>query len=543
MNKLNNARRSGFGLLIVVLLASHFLISGLLPLSDPSEGRYSDIAKTMVDTSNYTTPMLWLRGQHIPYMGKPPLGFWAMAAAIELFGDNAFATRLPSGVAGLLLLLLMFWILKRYLGREQALSSVLITASSLAYFVFSGAALVDMVLTLFASGALFAYFAFLREKTEPGKQRFSLLVFVLLALGFLVKGPVVLVYFGLPAFLWTLINKQWAGLRQHPWFAGISIFLLVSAPWFVLAEQATPGFLRYFFVNENFLRFVSHQYGDLYGAGRTLPYGSALVLIVLSTVPWSALLCYKWLSYKGGQVTDIRSSSHQSRHLVKRFMQYLGGASRAKNGTGLFFLGLLSLTLFWSLARQLLVYYLLPLIPLFAVWCAGELQRLQLSISSIAKTAVLSILVFSILIFASGQVLVHKRSTQAVIAYAKTLLQPSSTQRLYFVRKTPNTAYFYGNGLILSHADESPVAGVNKALRWHNPPILIALKKYYKQIPASLLEKFRLRQRIGEWRIFTRNGPPENNKPTVEKLSFTYTPAIVAKRPTAVPIQPHRTSS
>jgi len=492
------------GLLLVVLLASHFLIAGLLPLTDPSEGRYSDIAKSMVDTSDFITPMLWMRGEHIPYMGKPPLGFWAMAAAIKLFGVNAFAARLPAGISGLLLLLLMWLILQRHLGREQATASVLITASSLAYFIFSGAALVDMILTLFASGALFAYFAFLREQTIQLKQRYSLLVFLLLGLGFLVKGPVVLVYFGLPAFLWTLLNKQWNGLKQHRWFTGVGIFLLVTVPWFVLAEQATPGFLRYFFIHENFLRFVSPQYGDLYGAGRTLPYGSALLLIVLSTLPWPVLLFYKMLRSPSRNAATPGTIDR----LFRGVWHYLAATSKAKNSTGLFFLGVVSLTLFWSFARQLLVYYLLPLLPLFAVWCAGELQCLQFSLRAIAVTAVLSMLVFCILIFFTGQVLVQKRSTQAVITYARTLLPAAATKGLYFVRKIPNTAYFYGPGIIIPHPDELPASGVANALLSNHPPVFIALKKYYRKLPQPLLKRLRVRKRIGEWFVLTAGAQP-----------------------------------
>lgn len=493
------------GLLLALLLAGHFLITGLLPLSDPSEGRYSDIAKTMVDTSNYTTPMLWLHGQHIPYLGKPPLGFWAMAVSIKIFGVNAFATRLPSGIAGLLLLLLMYPIINRYLGRERALASVLITVSSLAYFIFSGAALVDMVLTLFASGALFAYYAFLREQTRRGKRSTSLLVFLMLALGFLVKGPVVLVYFGLPAFLWTLINKEWGGLRKHHWLAGIGLFILITVPWFILAEQTTPGFLRYFFVNENFLRFVSHQYGDLYGAGRTLPYGSALLLIVLCTAPWSGILLFRYLvdnKFRLAKTDDIVPNNRLI-HKIGIAGRYLKDTSRSKDITGLFFLGLISLTLFWSMARQLLVYYLLPLIPFFAVWCAGELLRLQFCLRSIIKTAILSMIAVSILIFAAGQFLVHKRSTQAVITYARTLLADNTAQGLYFVRKTPNTAYFYGEKLIVSHPDETPAASMKYALQSNHPPILIVLKKYLKQLPDALRTYFRQRQAVGDWRVFT----------------------------------------
>lgn len=45
--------------------------------------------------------------------------------------------------------------------------------------------------------------------------------------------------------------------------------------WFAACELRNPGFLPYFFVNENFLRFITPDYGDAYGNGHVYPRGAA----------------------------------------------------------------------------------------------------------------------------------------------------------------------------------------------------------------------------------------------------------------------------
>ena len=71
--------------------------------------------------------------------------------------------------------------------------------------------------------------------------------------------------------------------------SGTLLFLAVAAPWYLLAERATPGFLRYFLINENFLRYLTNDYGDYYGYGRLRPYGSIWLMFLLVLLPWTVL--------------------------------------------------------------------------------------------------------------------------------------------------------------------------------------------------------------------------------------------------------------
>jgi 4-amino-4-deoxy-L-arabinose transferase-like glycosyltransferase len=81
-------------------------------------------------------------------------------------------------------------------------------------------------------------------------------------------------------------------VTKLPWFTGGLVALLTAAPWYILAEMRTPGFLRYFLLNENVLRFLSSDYGDQYGKGHPFPYASIWGLWLLGALPWSLLLVF-----------------------------------------------------------------------------------------------------------------------------------------------------------------------------------------------------------------------------------------------------------
>jgi len=96
-----------FLLLVVSLPFLQYL--GALPLIDPDEGRYAEIAREMLERGDLITPTL----NYVVYFEKPPLLYWANAASMKLFGLNEFAARLPSALCGLLTVLATYLIARR----------------------------------------------------------------------------------------------------------------------------------------------------------------------------------------------------------------------------------------------------------------------------------------------------------------------------------------------------------------------------------------------------------------------------------------------
>ncbi len=77
------------------------------PLFDPDEGRYAEIPREMTVSGDWVTP----RFNDLKYFEKPPLQYWATAAAYEVFGVREWSSRLWStGLAFACLPLVFVWV-------------------------------------------------------------------------------------------------------------------------------------------------------------------------------------------------------------------------------------------------------------------------------------------------------------------------------------------------------------------------------------------------------------------------------------------------
>lgn len=437
---------------LVVFAICRFATLGILPLVDPSEGRYAQVALRIAETNDFVIPKIWYRGELLPYMQKPPLFFWGAAAFIKFFGKNEIAVRLTAFLSAAAILAIMYFAASRRLGRKTAFFAVAILASSGGFFFLSGAVLGDMTLCLCSSGAYFFYYAFLMAKERRRKKAFSVLVFIFLGLGMLAKGPVAIVMFGLPVFCWTAYNRKWATLKDHAWIVGGFCFAATWVPWFVLAEIKTPGYLHYFFVNENLLRYVTHDYGDLFGHGHEKPYGMSIAYFLEVSSPWSGfiLLFLLW--------NLVASATRLDKPFLKSLVKRVASALNVKRDEGHYFLfGFAAIVLFLCFARQLLPYYLLYALPAFAVWAALLIRQSDISARLVFITASLLTVIYACAlgIISQMDVMNEDRSTERIISAVSTELDKAgATGEFIFTPDIPNSAYFYGGDKIVSHTPE-----------------------------------------------------------------------------------------
>ncbi len=73
------AVRNRFLLLLLGLLGLRLATLPILPILDPSESRYAVVARDMLHSGDFVTPMIWASGEYIPFFSKPPLLFWLEA--------------------------------------------------------------------------------------------------------------------------------------------------------------------------------------------------------------------------------------------------------------------------------------------------------------------------------------------------------------------------------------------------------------------------------------------------------------------------------
>ena len=70
------------------------------------EGRYAEIPREMIETGDYVTQRL----NGLPFLEKPPLLAWSVAASYGLFGRSEAAARIPVKLASVgLVLLTLAW--------------------------------------------------------------------------------------------------------------------------------------------------------------------------------------------------------------------------------------------------------------------------------------------------------------------------------------------------------------------------------------------------------------------------------------------------
>lgn len=267
------------------------------PLTDPTEGRYADIARRMLATGEWVVPYI---DPTTPFWGKPPLSFWMTAASLRLLGLTEFAARLPSlvtavGAAALL------GVLAPAQGRGYAVRAAAVCMTSALVFVSAGTVETDPTLFFGITLAMVA----LWRRLEGGGVGWAYLAVAGVAIGLLAKGPIALAITAIAVAGWAGATGRFRdAFASIPWLGACALLAALVLPWYVAAEVRSPGFLRYFLLGEHWQRFtVPGWQGDLYGAGHAYPRGTIWIMAALATLPWGL-----WLGARLATSTSARDA-------------------------------------------------------------------------------------------------------------------------------------------------------------------------------------------------------------------------------------------
>ena len=515
------------------LVLFRFITLAHLPYLDPSESRYALVGKIMSEDGDLFTPKVYKDGTVIPFLSKPPLHFWLETASIEIFGMNQVAVRLPSFVSALIMLALTVYTAFRLFNWEKAIISGLLLFTSGLFFYMAGSTLVDMTLSAAITGAMVSFLLSSQEKLQNERVTWRYLLFFFLAIGMLTKGPVAIMFPGISILLWCALSTEWKCLAEIPWFKGSLLFLTITAPVFLLIERSNPGFLKYFFINENLLRYLIKDYGDQFGSGHRYPYGSSWLFLLAAFFPWT-------LIFLPSLIERIRNGLREDKLLLYFICWGFGPA------------------LFLTFARQLLGTYLLPSLGGLAIFTAVTYpqvihRRNQLRITNLfvlgvslvtalsvtltiwsfyigvsSEHVVISICLLVLLSIAVAWMARQKYAFQVLatsclaltIAYTSGIVSScaytgrfvsavalmkrvdskfdSSHPTLYFPFGVPLSAYLYQD------KNENVIDGANrKALSIKNNNTLIIVRdKQVEELNHRYGNNFNELLRIGKWRVF-----------------------------------------
>ena len=341
--------RLGPALLGLVFLI-RLLTLGAYPLVDPSESRYAEMARKMVETQVWVTPQI---DYGVPFWGKPPLAVWLNALSVSLFGANEFAVRLSALLLCGGIVLIVHALAAARVGKAEAFATSALLSGMALFFVMAGSIATDECL---AFGVTLALASFWQAWTTK-KPVYGYAFFIGLSIGLLSKGPIALVLTGLPVFLWVALRNQWRDSWERlPWVKGGLLMLALSLPWYLIAEHRTPGFLEYFLVGEHWKRFTEPGWqGDRYGSGRAHARGIIWLYWLLATLPWSPVFL---------AVTGVALFRKEARRLLA-----------SHDGWRWYcLLWMLSPLLFFTLSANLIWTYVLPGLPGCAL-LLGEWRR------------------------------------------------------------------------------------------------------------------------------------------------------------------------
>lgn len=401
-----------FLMLIMAIITVRLLSLGLYPLYDTTEARYGDMARMMASTNNYLTPMF---NELTPFWGKPPLHTWATSISFELFGVHEFSARLPHFAASLVTILFTFSFTKRWFNQSTTIASVLMLCSMIGFIVGGAMVMTDAILMLSITLAMATFWLNYQNKSHVA----GVLFFVAMAIGMLVKGPVSVVIIGIALVVWSLYQGcLLPAIKSLPWLSGLLIFSLLTLPWYLMAEQATPGFLHYFLWGEHVLRFIEPGWqGDLYGTAHDEAKGTIWLFWLAMAFPWSFILL----------ATIVKHPKKSVKAVTQRKLQPINSYLLA---------WAIAPMLLFTLAGNILPAYVMPALPALAILCAQAIKQKQ--IIKIAATISLLMLITILGYVCSGQ--------WSKISHAQLLKNVPDNQSVYYWQKRPFSASFYSKG-------------------------------------------------------------------------------------------------
>jgi 4-amino-4-deoxy-L-arabinose transferase-like glycosyltransferase len=245
---------------------------GLLGADEP---RYAQVAREMLDRSDWVTPTL----QGKPWLEKPVLYYWQAMLSFRGFGITDQAARLAAAFDAVVLIAAIYFFLCRFRPGSE-LDGALITASCAAVVGFARAAATDMPLAAAFAIALLAWYAWYESRQNIYLAAF----YIFLALGTLAKGPVAPALAAVIIFLFVAVKRDWHAIPRTLWIPGIVLYLAVMLPWYVAVQVRNPEFFRVFILEHNLARFSQDVYHH------RQPFWFYLPVFLLAMMPWTIVL-------------------------------------------------------------------------------------------------------------------------------------------------------------------------------------------------------------------------------------------------------------
>jgi 4-amino-4-deoxy-L-arabinose transferase-like glycosyltransferase len=290
-------------LLAVLAIAGIIFLAGVISppsLMDDVDAVQAQIARNMLSSGDWVTARI----DGVVYFEKSPLIYWVMAAGYKVFGVYDWAARIPVALSAIGLAWLTACFGKWAFGNRAGFYAGLAMATCIGLWLFTRILIPDVMLTFTVALAMWAFLR-TQDEAEPHPFEWACILWASLALGFLLKSLVGIVFPIAAAAFYLLATRQifsgkvWKRLHIG-W--GAAVFLLITVPWHILATIRNPpvfawtlrsepghyhGFLWFYFINEQLLRFLNLRYPRDYN---TVPRLWFWLFHLIWLFPWTVYL-------------------------------------------------------------------------------------------------------------------------------------------------------------------------------------------------------------------------------------------------------------
>ncbi|KJH65727.1 PMT family glycosyltransferase ArnT/Agl22, involved in glycosylation of proteins and lipid IVA [Chromobacterium violaceum] len=454
--------RKAAGYALLALLAIRLLALWAIPLTDTTEARYAEIARKMLETGNWVTP---LHDYGVPFWAKPPLSTWLSAASMGLFGVNEFAARLPALLLAIGALWLTADLMRRRAGNDAAMAAALILGGGLLFYGAAGTVMTDPSLMFCVTLSQVAFWHAMSGGGRPWRYAF----FAGLGLGLLAKGPLAVVLVGMPIFVWVLVRNQWKALwRELPWISGTLLAAAIALPWYAWAEIRTPGFLNYFIMGEHVSRFLDAGWkGDKYGFAHATPRGMIWPYALGALFPWSIAML-AWLASRARRLPAIVRAGENDGWLL-----YVS-------------LWTVMTLLFFTMSGNIIFPYSLPMLPgaallMAELWHRGRDERAGRALPWLALSSGLLVLAAIGLQWHDGAR--YFRTQKPVIAAWRQQQPAPQATLFYWDSRREFSAEFYSQGRVRTTADAHALA---PQLAAHPGSWIVTEQRDFASLPPAI---------------------------------------------------------
>lgn len=239
-DRLINTERASLFIAGLALIAS-LLGVFTLPVLDRDEARFAQASAQMLESGDFVE----IRFQDEPRHKKPIGIYWLQSLSVAVTtGPEAreiWAYRLPSVLGAMLAALSAFWAGRRLYDHRTGVFAGALVSVTLLLASEGGIAKTDALLCAMTGLSFLAFVEVWLAKTDSRRRRWAVLMWVFVALGALIKGPVTPAMMGLAVVTLCALERRVTWLKVFFYWPGPVLAALILLPWLIGVQIATDG--------------------------------------------------------------------------------------------------------------------------------------------------------------------------------------------------------------------------------------------------------------------------------------------------------------